>query len=70
MRAFVKDKGMAFPNVYGGTDAIKLSKDLGNTLGGIPYVLLVDKDGRVVERITGESKEGRIEGIVASLVKN
>ena len=70
VRAFVKDKGMAFPNVYGGTDAIKLSKDLGNTLGGIPYVLLVDKDGRVVERITGESKEGRIEEIVASLVKN
>ena len=68
VRAFVKDKGMAFPNVYGGTDAIKLSKELGNTLGGIPYVLIVDKDGRVVERITGEAKDGRIDGIVASLV--
>ena len=28
VRAFVKDKGMAFPNVYAGTEAIKLSKDM------------------------------------------
>ena len=68
VRAFVKDKGMAFPNVYAGTEAIKLSKDMGNTLGGIPYVLIIDKDGSVVERITGDTKEGRIEGIIASLV--
>ena len=68
VREFVKAKGMLFPIVYGGTDAIKLSKDLGNSLGGIPYVVIIDKDGRVVERITGDAKEGKIEGLVAPLL--
>ena len=68
VREFVKAKGMMFPIVYGGTDAIKLSKDLGNSLGGIPYLVIIDKDGRIVERITGDAKEGRIEGIVTPLL--
>ena len=68
VRAFAKDKGMLFPIVYGGTDAIKLSKDIGNSLGGIPYVVIIDKDGRIVERITGDAKEGRIEGLIAPLL--
>ena len=68
VRAFVKDKGMQFPVVYGGTDAIKLSKDIGNSLGGIPYLVVIDKDGKIVERITGDAKEGRIEGLVAPLL--
>ena len=68
VRTFVKQKGMLFPIVYGGTEAIKLSKDIGNSLGGIPYVVIIDQDGRIVERITGEAKEGRIEGIIAPLL--
>ena len=68
VRAFAKDKGMLFPIVYGGTDAIKLSKDLGNSLGGIPYLVIIDKDGRIVERITGDATEGRIEGIITPLL--
>ena len=70
VREFVKAKGMLFPIVYGGTDAIKLSKDIGNSLGGIPYLVIIDKDGRIVERITGDAKEGRIEGLVAPLLVN
>ena len=68
VREFVKAKGMLFPVVYGGTDAIKLSKDLGNSLGGIPYLVIIDKDGLIVERITGDAKEGRIEGLIAPLL--
>lgn len=68
VRDFVKAKGMNFPVVYGGADAIKLSKDIGNSLGGIPFIVVVDKDGTIVERITGEAKDGRIEGIITPLL--
>ena len=70
VREFVKAHGMAFPIVYGGSDAIKLSKDIGNSLGGIPFLVVIDRDGKIVERITGEAKDGRIEGIITPLVAN
>ena len=47
---------------------MQLSKDLGNSLGGIPFLVVIDRDGKIVERITGETKEGRVEGIVAPLL--
>ena len=68
VKDFIKTHGMSFPVVYGGTDAIKLSKDLGNSLGGIPFLVVIDKDGKIIERITGETKDGRIEGLITPLL--
>ena len=31
-------------------------------------MVIIDQDGRIVERITGDAKEGRIEGLVAPLL--
>lgn len=70
VRDFVKKYGMAFPVVYGGTDAIKLSKDLGNSLGGIPFAVVIDRDGKIVERITGETKDGTLEEFTTPLLAN
>jgi len=68
VRDFAAKHGMAFPIVYGGREAIELGKTLGNSLGGIPFVVVIDRDGKIVERITGESPDGKVEGIVSPLL--
>ena len=68
VREFVKTHGMAFPVVYGGSDAIKLSKDIGNSLGAIPFMVLIDRDGHIVEKITGDAPDGKLEGLLAPLL--
>ena len=68
VKEFVAKYQLSFTVVYGGREAMQLSKDLGNSLGGIPFLVVIDRDGKIVERITGETKEGRVEGIVAPLL--
>lgn len=68
VKDFVAKHQLPFTVVYGGREAIQLGKDLGNSLGGIPYLVVIGRDGRIVERITGEFKAGRLEGIIDPLL--
>ena len=68
VKDFVAKHQLTFPIVYGGREAIELSKNLGNSLGGIPFLVVIGKDGKIVERITGETKDGRVEGIITPLL--
>ena len=68
VKEFVAKNELTFPVVYGGREAMQLSKDLGNSLGGIPFLVVIGRDGKIVERLTGETKDGRVEGIVAPLL--
>ena len=68
VKDFVAKHQLTFPIVYGGREAIELSKNLGNSLGGIPFLVVIGKDGKIVERITGETKDGRGEGIITPLL--
>lgn len=68
VKAFVEKYELTFPIVYGGREAIQLSRDLGNSLGGIPFLVIVGRDGKIIERITGETKDGRLEGVLDPLL--
>ena len=68
VKEFVAKHQLTFPIVYGGREAIELSKNLGNSLGGIPFLVVIGKDVKIVERITGETKDGRVEGIITPLL--
>ena len=68
VRDFAAKNNLTFQIVYGGREAMQLSKDLGNSLGGIPFLVVIGRDGKIIERITGETKDGRIEGIITPLL--
>ena len=68
VKEFAAKNELTFTVVYGGREAMQLSKDLGNSLGGIPFLVVIGRDGKIVERLTGETKDGRVEGIVAPLL--
>ena len=68
VKDFAAKNQLTFQVVYGGREAIQLSKDLGNSLGGIPFLVVIGRDGKIVERIIGETKDGRLEGIITPLL--
>ena len=68
VRKFVKKKALKNPSVYGGSAAIQLGRDLGNAMGAIPYTVIVDQQGVVVETILGDTPDDKIESIISDLV--
>lgn len=67
VRAFTKKMGVDYPTVYGGTSAIQIGRDLGNDVGAVPFTVIIDKLGRVVETIKGDTPDGKLEAILAPL---
>ena len=68
VRAFTKKMGVTYPTVYGGTSAIQIGRDLGNDVGAVPFTVILDKAGNVVETIRGDTPDGKLEAILAPLV--
>lgn len=68
VRAFTKKMGVTYPTVYGGTSAIQIGRDLGNDVGAVPFTVILDKAGNVVETIRGDTPDGKLEAILAHLV--
>lgn len=68
VRAFTKKMGVDYPTVYGGTSAIQIGRDLGNDVGAVPFTVILDKSGRIVETIKGDTPDGKLEAILQPLV--
>ncbi len=67
-RAFAKKYNVAYPVVYGGREAVKLGQDLGNDQGAIPFTVVIDKGGKIVEVIKGDTPDGKLESVLRPLV--
>ncbi len=68
VRDFVAKHNLKNQIVYAGTDGIQLGRDLGNSLGAIPFTVVIDKDGKIVETLRGDTPDGKIEAIIAPLL--
>lgn len=68
VRAFIRKMGVDYPTVYGGTSAIQIGRDLGNDVGAVPFTVILDRDGRIVETIKGDTPDGKLEALLAPLV--
>lgn len=53
---FVKSQGIPYPILHGESDASRISQAYGNSLGGLPYSVLVDRQGIIRNSKTGEFK--------------
>jgi peroxiredoxin len=53
---FVKAQGIPYPILHGEGDASQISQAYGNSLGGLPYSVLVDRQGIIRSSKTGEFK--------------
>ncbi len=53
VRAFLARRPLAFPVGLAGLGGTELSRELGNSNGGLPFSVLLDPAGRLVERKLG-----------------
>jgi thiol-disulfide isomerase/thioredoxin len=68
VEAYVDEVGIPYPILLGEMDAVRLGQTAGNRLGGLPYTLILDRQGNPVENVTGALDEARLESLVTPLL--
>lgn len=66
--AYVRATGINYPILVGGWRAAALGQAAGNPLGGIPYTVVFDRQGRAVAAVTGALSEARLEAMITPLL--
>lgn len=55
VRDFLARRPLGFPIVLAGLEGTQWSRELGNAQGGLPFTVLFDRHGRLVQRKLGET---------------
>jgi thiol-disulfide isomerase/thioredoxin len=70
VREFSLSFGISYPLLLAGTDGLELMRKLGNSAGGLPYTVVVDRQGKVVHRKLGALKAGDLDAILGPLTRS
>ncbi len=68
VQKFVKDYEITYPILIGGDDALALSKDLGNLVTGLPFMVMIDKNGQFAAKFLGELKQEKLESKLNTII--
>jgi thiol-disulfide isomerase/thioredoxin len=56
VREFLSRNPVSYPIALAGFDGIALSRALGNTAGALPFTVVFDSEGKVIQRHLGETR--------------
>ena len=65
---FAREFGINYPLLTGGLDTMELLREAGNRAGVLPYTLVIDRTGNLVNQQPGGLKEAKLEGIIRPLM--
>jgi thiol-disulfide isomerase/thioredoxin len=68
VQAYVDETGINYPILLGDMAAVNLGQAAGNRLGGLPYTVIFDRQGKAVAALTGAISEERLEALVKPLL--
>ena len=69
IREFAVKVGVRYELLVATPEAIPLMKDLGNSQGGLPFSLVLDRAGRIAARKLGPMERAELERIVTPLLR-
>jgi len=69
IREFSANVGVKYEMLVAGPEAIPLMKELGNSAGGLPFSVLLDRQGRLAGRKLGAFSGPELEGMVTPLLR-
>lgn len=69
VREFAKAYEMDFPVLLAKEKGIPLMQGLGNSVGGLPYTLVIDSGGNVLSKKMGAMKKADLEAAAKALLK-
>jgi thiol-disulfide isomerase/thioredoxin len=61
---YIKTSGMNYPSLLAEIDGIDLAKRYGNDIGGLPYTVIINKNGEIIRTVTGELSKKSAEKIL------
>ncbi|SHE72086.1 Thiol-disulfide isomerase or thioredoxin [Lampropedia hyalina DSM 16112] len=61
IQRFLQRTSVDFPTLVAGSAGLQLSRGLGNTSGGLPFTVVFDSSGQVIERVSGLVEEGQLQ---------
>jgi thiol-disulfide isomerase/thioredoxin len=67
IRGFLDQVRMGYPTFHGMESALDVAAAYGNQRGTLPYTVIIDRDGRIVERFSGELHEPDLRPILDDL---
>ena len=65
---FAKELDLNYPALIGGYEAMNIAKPLGNRLAGLPFTVILDRQGHVVHTQLGRLKPAVLHSIVSNLL--
>jgi thiol-disulfide isomerase/thioredoxin len=65
---FASEIHVNYPTLMGGYGSIELSKSLGNSVGALPFTVVVDRAGAIVFTQLGPIKDSQLRSIIGQLV--
>lgn len=60
VRQFLARQPVRYPVALVGAEGVALSRQLGNTQGGLPFTVLIAPDGRILKRKLGETSHAEL----------
>ena len=68
IREFAKSYGISYPLLIADSGAIELMRSLGNRSGALPYTVVLDRSGSLVNRHLGPLSRSELDRILQSLL--
>jgi thiol-disulfide isomerase/thioredoxin len=68
VRQFSSDIKLNYPALIGGYGAIELSRSLGNTVGALPFTVVLSRSGEVVHTQLGPVKDPQLRALITQLL--
>lgn len=68
VRAFATENAVNYPLFLGADDAMELSRAIGNDSGGLPFSVLLDRQGKIVAAKVGGWEERKLEALIEPLL--
>lgn len=65
---FVKEIGVNYPVVVAESEGAALSRKAGNSLGGLPFTVILDRNGRAVDTHFGAFDESKLKQAISPLI--
>lgn len=65
---FLAASKINYPILLGGDNGISLAQQLGDSVGAVPYTLIVDRQGQIVHRHPGEFSKEQLVDIITPLL--
>jgi len=68
VQGFVTKMGMNYPVLLGNQEAIDVSIRLGNKMAGLPFTVIIDRNGQIISRQVGQMFEPDVEKTILPLL--